>query len=483
MTKDILQQILDIGISLTAEEDPNKLLAYIMENAMELTGADGGTLYLLEGDVLKFRIMKTKSKGFDKGSDGEPIDIPAVPLKKENVCAYSAISKTALNIEDVYNNEVFDFSGPKRYDAMNKYRTQSMIAIPMINNEGDVIGVMQLLNATDENGNVRAFSKDEERILLSLASQTAICLANMEYVKNLSKQMWSFTEAMTEAIDARTPYNGSHTRKVAEYSGKIVDRINALHEEGKEDLSFSEEHREQVVMAAFLHDIGKMIVPIDVMNKETRLGKYRKDIDARFENRLLKNEINYLKNRCSEADYIKEKEQLEKAVSLVAEVDSIGFIDDAKMAEICECIEYVFTDYETMEEYPFFDDTEKECMQVRKGTLTQAERTIMENHVVMTERILSKVYFNKSFSMAPIWAAQHHECINNSGYPKKIGGNDLGPEARILAVADICDALLATDRPYKKPLPKEKAFAIMESMANEGKLEMKYVNYLRECLE
>ena len=118
-----------------------------------------------------------------------------------------------------------------------------------------------------------------------------------------------------------------------------------------------------------------------------------------------------------------------------------------------------------------------------KGNPDRKERSIMEGHVVMTERILSKVYFNKEFAMAPIWAAQHHECINGTGYPKGISGDELGTEARILAVADICDALLATDRPYKKPMPKEKAFAIMESMAKEGKLEASLVDYLKQALE
>jgi len=121
-------------------------------------------------------------------------------------------------------------------------------------------------------------------------------------------------------------------------------------------------------------------------------------------------------------------------------------------------------------------------MQIQRGTLTANEREIMENHVVMTDRILKKVYFNKAFSMAPVWASMHHECVNGSGYPHGIKDKALAMEARILAVADICDALLATDRPYKKPLPMDKAFEIMESMAQEGKLEPKYVRYLRDSL-
>lgn len=479
---DILQQILDIGIALSSEEDQGTLLNFIMDKAMKLTNSDAGTLYLLKDDGLHFRIMKTKSKGVDIGKDSEDINLVPVPLRMENICAYAAINKEPLIIDDVYDSKLFDFSGPIKYDQINNYKTTSMVAIPMINYENEVIGVMQLINAMDDYGNIRPFSSDEVRILLALASQTAICLANMVYLEDLSKQMWSFTEAMTEAIDARTPYNGSHTRKVAEYSALIVDKINELHEQGLEDIYFSKEHKEQIVMAAYLHDIGKMIVPLEVMNKETRLGRYRRDIDMRLGNWLLHNEIDHLNGACPNDIYELNKNKLTAAQALVDEVDKIGFINDEKMAEVRECLEYRFVDSDRSESHPFFTDEEKECMQIRKGTLTDREREVMENHVVMTERILSKVYFNKSFAMAPIWAAQHHECINGSGYPRKLKEEQLGPETRILAVADICDALLATDRPYKTPLPKEKAFGIMKSMADEGKLELKYVEYLMGCL-
>ena len=144
---------------------------------------------------------------------------------------------------------------------------------------------------------------------------------------------------------------------------------------------------------------------------------------------------------------------------------------------------YEYTSLSNNQTYKFLTEDEKDCLMIRKGTLTAAERKIMENHVVMTERILSKVHFNKAFAMAPVWAAQHHECINSKGYPKKIGGDELGVEARILAVADICDALLATDRPYKKPLPKEKAFAIMKDMAANGAIDEKLVGYMEACLD
>lgn len=480
--KDSLQQILDIGIALTTEKDPNKLLSLIVQTAMELTGSDAGTLFILKEDKLVFKIMKTISKGINRGDNGESIDIPPVPLKNENICAYSAINRTPLNIADVYESELFDFSGPKKYDAINDYRTTSMVAIPMLGKDDDVIGVMQLINAMDSDGKIRAFTDDEVRILMSLASQTAICLENMSYLKEITQQMWSFTEAMTEAIDARTPYNASHTRKVAEYAGKIVDHINELYADNKETRYFDKEHKDQIVLAAFLHDIGKMIIPIEVMNKQTRMDRYIDRIHSRLENIELRLQIEALKSLTSEEDFESQKNRICHTREVILKADSAGFLQDELLEEVKEICGYEYVDAQTNEAIPFFTDEEKECLMIRKGTLTAEERKIMESHVVMTSRILSKVHFNKSYEMSPIWASQHHECINGKGYPNGISGEELGVEARILAVADICDALLATDRPYKKPLPKEKAFAIMDDMAKNGMIDETLVGYMKACI-
>lgn len=479
---DRLQQILDIGIALSRERNADKLFDYIVDTAMSLTNSDGGTLYVVKDDTLNFRIMKTKSKGVDLGSNGEEINIPPVQMSKENICAYAAISKKSLNIKNVYESNLFDFSGPKKYDEMNGYHTQSMVAIPMIDHDDEVIGVMQLINAMDDSGNIRPYSDEEERILLSLASQTAIAISNMLYIEEINKQIWSFTEALTEAIDARTPYNGSHTRKVAEYAGKIADYINLMHEEGKEDTYFTAEHKDQLVMAAYLHDIGKMIVPIEVMNKQTRLGRHLEKIDAKLEIINLHLDLDYAKKEIALEEYNAKKELFSHAKEVIHTADAAGFLTDDLYEQVKEIVSLSYKNKDNTVVIPLFTEEEKTCIQVRKGTLTDEERKIMESHVVMTERILSKVHFNKKYIDAPKWAAEHHECINGTGYPGHLSGEKLGIESRILAVADICDALLATDRPYKKPMPKEKAFEILKNMAKEGKIEEKYVEYLEKCI-
>lgn len=477
-----LQQVLEISIALTAEKNPDSLLDLIIQTAMDLTNSDAGTLYVVKDDYLYFRNMKTRSKGIDLGKNGEKIELPPVPLLPENICAYAAIQKKPLDIEDVYKSDLFDFSGPKRYDEINGYHSKSMVAIPMLDKEDEVIGVMQLINAMDEAGQIRSFLQEEIRILMALASQTAIAIANMAYLEEIQEQMWSFTAAMTEAIDARTPYNGNHTRQVAKYAGYLVDYMNQLYEQGKEECFFSKEHKDQIVLAAFLHDIGKMVVPIEVMNKQTRLERYQTQIENRLEKISLLLEIDFLKGDLPKACYESELAKVNQCLALIGKVNQAGFLSDELLSEIEAVSAYCYLGKETDSSISYFTKEELACMRIRKGTLTEGERKEMESHVVMTERILRKVHFNHAFEKAPIWASQHHECLNGTGYPRGLKEEEIGIEARILAVADICDALLATDRPYKKPMEKAQAFVIMEDMASKGQIDAKLVSYLKICL-
>lgn len=483
-TNEDFLSILDIGIAVAGEKDRNKLLDMIIDKGMELTNCDAGTLYILKDEKLHFKIMKTISQGVDKGRDGEVIEIPAVPLREENICAYTAIHKKPLNIEDVYYSDEFDFSGPKNYDKMTGYRTQSMLTIPLIGLNDDVLGVLQLMNAKDKKGEVCPFNKSLEHVVFSLSSQASIAVCNMQYMDEIKDTLWSFTEAMTEAIDARTPYNASHTRNVGKYAGILADYINELYEKGEETEYFNTDRKEQLLMGAMLHDIGKMIVPTKVMNKATRLGEDYGKVMQKLEYYRVKYEVMHLQGLLSGEEFEEKLSQIENAVSVIDKVDGAGFVDDELSAKLEEVLSYTYQDLtvENSEEIPYFTEVEKDCLRVKKGTLTAKEREIMESHVVMTERILSKVHFHSFYKDAPTFASQHHECLNGKGYPNKLTAEDLPLESRILAVADICDALLATDRPYKKPMSKEKAFFILEDMAKFGNIDGKIVGYLKECI-
>ena len=475
-----LQALLDISIALSAEKDYNKLFNMIITKSMEISNCDAGTLYLLKDDKLEFKIMKTLSMGYDRGSDGSPIDMPPVELKEGNVCAYSVIHRETLSIDDVYEDDRFDFSGPKKYDSITGFHTQSMMTIPLIDSENKPVGVLQLINAMDKTGKIIPFAKSIQEVIYALASQTAIAVSNMRYQEELKEQLWSFAEALATAIDERTPYNATHTRQVAKYCGKLADYINELHEKGQEEEYFSVNRREQLVMGALLHDIGKIVTPLEVMNKATRLDGREADIERRLQIIDLTAKVDMLEGRLTEEEYKSVSDKAKEALDITLKVNGMGFLDDDTYSSLEAALDYEYD--RGGEKMAFFTEEEKECLRVRKGTLTAKEREIMENHVVVTSKILDKVHFGNYFKDTPVWAGQHHECLNGKGYPNHLTAEDLKTDARIMAVADICDALLATDRPYKKPIPKEKAIDIMKDMADFGNIDAKLVGYMADIL-
>lgn len=476
------EKIMDIGIRLSTERDRNRLLMTILDKGMEITNCDASTLYLYENDELHFKFMKTLSQGVCRGLDGEDIDLPPVPMKEENVCSYAAIHQEVVNISDVYASSQFDFSGPRQYDSLTGYRTQSQLVVPLANNENELIGVLQLINAMDKKGNVIAFNEVYEIIIRALGAIAAIELTNLSYVEALKTQIYSFVEALTTALEERTPYNALHTRNVEKYASLLADYITELHKEGKCEKTFDSARKEQLMLAALIHDIGKMVVPLSIMNKATRLDTEIEKVDARFELLKALYEIDMLRGRITQEEYKTVIEDLKSELAFIHEMDVIERVSD----EDCERIKRLAGKQHVGEDgsvLPYLTKREVECLNIRSGTLTMQERKEMENHVVMTSRILDKVQFYKGFSMVPKWVGAHHEYMDGSGYPNKLKGDELDLETRLLTVVDIYDALVATDRPYKQPISRPRAIQILKDMAAKGKVDLQLVEWLDEALE
>lgn len=477
-----LREMVDVGIALTTEKKRERLLSLILAKAMELSNCDAGTLYLYKDNALEFKIMKTYSQDISQGENGEKIDLPPVEMTEDNVCSYAAIHRELVNVKNVYDNTKFDFSGPRKYDRITGYCTKSLLVLPMEDMDGNLIGVIQLINAMDFAGNVIEFSEDSEFVLRSLASQAAVAVANMIYVDEIKQMLHSFVNAFATAVDERTPYNGSHTRKVTKYAGLLADYINELHKQGKCEIFFDENQKEQLELAAQLHDIGKLIVPLSVMNKATRLDKQLQTVLTNFELLRSWKEIDYLKGTISFDEYEADKTYIEEAAAFVQEIDGAGFLDDDKIERVREIGKKYYI-RENGEKVPYLTSEQTECLCIRKGTLTEEERKQMEGHVTMTEKILNKVHFNANYSNVVKFASQHHEYLDGSGYPNHLKAAELSMETRIITVVDVFDALTSSDRPYKKPIPLPKAFAILYSMAEEGKMEERLVRWLEEAIE
>ena len=460
-------KLLEIGIALSREKDDDRLLGLILQEAMEMTSCDGGTLYVYDGESLRFHIMITKSMNYYKGGKNDPVDLPPVPMRRSHVCACAAMEKKLINIPDVYEHtEEYDFSGPKNYDKMTGYRTQSMLVVPMEDEHGDVIGVLQLINAKSKAGRIIPFKQGYEKVISSLASQTAICLTNMKHSREIMELLDSFVRVMSTAIDARTPYNANHTKNMVRYGGRFLQYLRDTDNEWQMD----EQQEREFLMSVWLHDIGKLVIPLGVMDKETRLGNRLGEVEHRFEKMKLLTELSHAKGEIT-------AEELEHRLTLLSEgretilsANKAGFLPDETVEQVREIADRIFVDTDGTKR-TWLTEEELTCMMIRKGTLSDEERKIMQSHVEMTEKFLNEVHFPKSFSNVTRWASSHHELLNGKGYPRQLGQDDIEKEVRLLSILDIFDALTARDRPYKPPMPVEKALLVLADMVKFGELD------------
>lgn len=468
MTQENINKVLKIGVLLSSEHDINRLLEQILSCAMDLTHCDAGTLYLLDKDVLRFRIMRNDTLKTYSGGNGVMPQLPPVPLSRENVCALALLDDRTILVEDVRSCSEYDFSGPIRYDAITKYHTQSMLVVPMRNRQGEKLGVLQLINALDERGNVCGFAQDMALLAESVASQAAVTIQNVRYMREIQDLFRSFVKAMSTAVDERTPYNGSHPRHMAEYCSRFIDYLNT-----REDAEhFTPAEKEELLMSIWLHDIGKLVTPLEIMNKPKRLlpDQYA-NFTHRMETVRLLVRIQELRGQIplSERDAL--IQQTHEAVRLVDAANSAGFLKDDLLEELARLRDKTYAAEDGSLAHWLAQD-EYDMLSIRKGTLSEKERRIMQQHVEITDKLLSQIHFPEDMSHVRGWAASHHELLNGGGYPLGLKGNQIPPQVRIITILDIFDALVASDRPYKKALPLDKALAILtENAEQRGELD------------
>jgi len=472
MREENLRAYLEVGVSLSAERDYNRLLERILRCVMELSNCDAGTLYLLEDGALHFKIMRNNTLNTYTGGDGSDCGLPPVALNRESVCALAVLDDKTIQVADVWHCDAYDLTGPMRYDAMTGYHTQSMIVVPMRNREGGKIGVLQLINAQDSTGAVCPFDDEIVLAVESIASQAAITVQNVRYLQQIKNLFHSFVRVMSSAVDERTPYNGSHTRHMAQYGSRFIDYLNQRSQAAGRGVAFGPDHKEEILMSVWLHDIGKLVTPLEVMNKMHRLLPEQ---HAAFVHRMevvrLRGEIDRLTGRVTLEEAGRLMDETREAQALVDAVNGCGFVTDDKLAALDALRERTYLDSDGSRK-PWLTPEEYAMLSIRKGTLSDQERTVMEDHVSVTAKLLSQIEFSEDLSHVTQWASSHHELLNGSGYPRHLAGDSIPAEVRIITILDIFDALVADDRPYKPGMPVEKALQILTIMAEkEGKLD------------
>ena len=500
-----LEQLNEIGASLSAERDIDRLLESILVAAKTITRADGGTLYrLIEEDgakQLKFEIMRTQSLNISMGgTTGNPI--PFYPIRlygkdgapnKQMVAAFAALTGQTVNIADAYTADGFDFNGTRNFDKKTGYRSKSFLTVPMKNHENEIIGVLQLINSQDPvSGEVVAFSDADQRLAESLASQAAIALTNRQLINQLEALFESFIAMINTAIDEKSPYTGGHCQRVPELTMMLAEAVNETKDGPLSSFAMTDADRYELKIAGLLHDCGKVTTPVHVVDKATKLESIFDRIhliDTRFEVLKRDAEIELLRSRAAlqkrgldeltlrergnqlEQTYRARLRQLEQDREFLRKCNIGGeFMAPEAQEHVRRIAEYKWQDPSGNTAH-FLTDDEIENLNIPRGTLTAKDREIINYHIIATIKMLEALPWPKHLRHVPEYAGGHHERMDGKGYPRGLTREQMSVQARVMGIADIFEALTARDRPYKKGKTLTESLQILGKFKEGGHID------------
>jgi len=500
-----LDELNAIGASLSSERNLGKLLENIVGAAMKITHADAGTLYLVDDEkqVLTFEILHNLSLDIRMGgTSGNPIPFYPIQMYHDGqanhamVVSHAALSGDTINIPDAYAAEGFDFSGTKKFDTKTGYRSRSFLAVPMRDHEHEVIGVLQLINAMDEtHSEVLQFSRDDQKLLESLTSQAAIAVRNQRLIQHLEELFEAFIKLINTAIDDKSPYTGGHCARVPVLTMMLAEAASRTETGPLKDFKLADQDRYELKMAGLLHDCGKITTPVHVVDKATKLHTLFdriRLIDTRFE--VLKRDarIAMLEGRRTRDEYDAFIAQLDDDREFLRRSNIGGEkMSDADVGRVQRIAARRWCNAAGVEE-DFLSADELENLTIRAGTLTAAEREIINHHIVVTIKMLESLPWPRHLKRVPEYAGGHHERMDGKGYPKGLTREQMSVQARLMGIADIFEALTAKDRPYKEGKTLTESLTILGKFKENGHIdpelfdvfirEKVYLDYARQFL-
>ncbi len=486
----ILESLNQVGVALSSETRLEYLLEMILERAIDIIHADGGTLYTLtKENTLKFSIIRNSSLNIRLGGGGaEPITFPEIPLYKDgiqnknSISSYCALTKKTINVEDAYTAEGFDFSGAKAFDEKNNYRTRSVLAVPLINHEGKVLGVLQLINCLDSENKPTKFDDFSVKVAESLSSQAAISLQNRLLINQLEGLFEGVTNLINTAIDEKSPYTGGHCLRVPELTLMIADAVDSETEGPLAGFQMTDQDRYELKIAGMLHDCGKITTPVHVVDKATKLETIVDRISmVESKSEILRKEawIDYWKGinqKAISADQLKEVlearlQQIDEELAFLRKCNIGGErMQQEDIERLKQIAQQTWVD-KNNEAQPYLTDNEVYNLSIPAGTLTKEEREIINYHIVATIKLLEQMDWPDHLKNVTEYAGGHHEKMDGTGYPKGLKRDQMSLQARMMGIADIFEALTASDRPYKKGMPLSQCISIMQRMKQEAHID------------
>jgi len=511
--------LVGIGRNLIKEKDPHVLLSLILDACRRITGADAGTIFLCEdgdrGPMLRF-------KHAHSALGGSSYEEFTMPRDERSIAGYVAVTGVGLNIADAY---ALDPSLPYRfnpgYDRSSGYCTKSLLAVPMRNLKDEIIGVIQLINSKerpdasspeqadsvllrtpeDYESLVFPFKPRYAQLLEAVANQAAIALENSRMIQEIAEMFDSFVRASIIAIESRDPATSGHSFRVAQLALALMAAVHEDREGAYAACFFGPAELRTVEYAGLLHDFGKvyidgriftkakklferdydcLVLRLKYLYRTVELQRARRGLDAERDGEPGSGES--LARECARAlDWITKTLELVRVLDEPRETEfdpaeEIGrLLDAAPLPEL-------LADLDGSPVRPLTDE-ERSNLSIRRGSLNPEERRIIQSHVEYTEAFVSRIPWPPELAEIPEYCAKHHEMLDGSGYPQGLKGDRIPLQARMLAVADVYDALAARDRPYKKALPPDAVRRILEEEARIGRLDAELVRlfYTYEC--
>lgn len=497
-TKEI-GELTRIGMALSTERDLDTLLELILTQARQITGSDASSLYLVEQQPneqkrLRFKLAQTASRP----------DIPLIeftmPMDTTSIAGYVATTGEPLVIDDAYFLPPdVDYTFNRGVDEKYGYRTKSVLTIPMIDHQDEVIGVLQLINRKrdpdavlehrDEfDRQVIPYTKRLVELVSALAGQAAVSIENAKLYADIERLFEGFVLASVTAIEQRDPTTFGHSGRVAAMTVGLAETVSRSQAGSYGRVRFSRDEIREIRYAGLLHDFGKVgvreqvlvkakkLYPPDLALLKHRYGFIRRT--AEREHYRLRTE--YLEQhghlgyddfvRKLEVEYQQRLQDLDRFLRLVLASNEPTVLPEGSFEELIGYAEKRYEDFEGKDQ-PFLTDDEVRFLSIRKGSLDETERLEIESHVTHTYRFLMQIPWTKELQSIPTIAYGHHEKLDGSGYPRKVTAPQIPIQTRMMTISDIFDALTASDRPYKRAVPVERALDIMTSEVGAGMMD------------
>ena len=489
-----IDELNEIGIALSTQRDTESLLDMILRKSREITCSDAGSLYLAEETEkeeekrLRFKLTQNDSLqlGFSEFT---------LPINSSSIAGYVALTGEMLHLEDVYQiPPSLPFRFNLKFDQESGYRTKSMLVVPMKNPQGEILGVVQLINCKRD-PRLRVNSKTADDVVIpypesrrslvsSLASQAAVAIENNRLYESIETLFEGFVKASVVAIEARDPTTSGHSFRVADLTVGLAEAVERCDTEPFRDMTFTRAEMKEIRYASVLHDFGKVGVREDVLVKAKKLYPQqmevvrqrfdfvRKEVQQQYTQRKLA----YILEKGREEFLARQEEfdremavqlrELDDYLQFVLQCNEPTVLPEGNFQRLVDLAAHRYQDWEGQER-SLITPQEVGMLSIPKGSLDEQERLQIESHVVHTFNFLKQIPWTKEIKNIPLIARAHHEKLTGGGYPFKLKDAEIPFQSKMMTVSDIYDALSASDRPYKKAVPTERALDILGMEANQ----------------